>query len=297
MSSTCINCAMLKMRRQRLRSARLARTAAASSMSPPAEIVAYHAGTQRAYVVNGGDKTLDILDVSDPAAPALIRQVDMTPFGDAATSVAIYDDLSPSPCPPPKKTDPGAVVFLDPDGAVLAQVTVGALPDMLTFTPDGRYVVTANEGEPNADYTVDPEGSVSIIDVSGGVAALNDASVVPLAFVASSTTPSSTRSIRIYGPNATVAQDLEPEYVAIAPDSTTAFVTLQENNALAVVDLANAEVTALLPLGFKHFDAPVATLTPTLSRSSGAGHDRRRPGDSAGRLFRLFYEGVDDAAA
>jgi hypothetical protein len=111
-----------------------------------------------------------------------------------------------------------------------------------------------------------------------------------------STTPRSDAQIRIYGPNATVAQDLEPEYVAIAPDSTTAFVTLQENNALAVVDLANAEVTALLPFGFKHFDAPVATLTtypvadlPALG-TTAAGQEIRLGGFSG-----LFYEGVEDA--
>jgi len=125
-----------------------------------AEIVAYHAGTQRAYVVNGGDKTLDLLDVSDPTAPALIGQVDMTQFGDAATSVDVFGDLLAVTVPAAEKTDPGVVVFLDPEGTVLAQVTVGALPDMLTFTPDGRYVVTANEGEPNDDYSVDPEGSI-----------------------------------------------------------------------------------------------------------------------------------------
>ena len=260
-----------------------------------AEIVAYHAGTQRAYVVNGGDKTLDILDVSDPTAPALFGQVDMTPFGDAATSVAIFGDLLAVAVPAAEKTDPGAVVFLDPDGGVLAQVPVGALPDMLTFTPDGRYVVVANEGEPNDDYTVDPAGSVSIIDVSSGVAALSEANVRTAAFVAFNDAELDPQ-IRIYGPNATVAQDLEPEYIAIAPDSTTAFVTLQENNALAVVDLANAEVTALLPLGFKHFAAPVATLNTTeitdlpLLGVTAAGQEILLGGFSG-----LFYEGMDDS--
>ncbi|HHY58961.1 MAG TPA: calcium-binding protein [Chloroflexi bacterium] len=260
-----------------------------------AEIVAYHAGTQRAYVVNGGDKTLDILDVSDPTAPALVSQVDMTQFGDAATSVDVFGDLLAVAVPAAEKTDPGAVVFLDPDGAVLAQVAVGALPDMLTFTPDGRYVLTANEGEPNDDYSVDPEGSVSIIDMSGGVAALSDASVRTAGFAAFNDAELDAQ-IRIYGPNATVAQDLEPEYIAVSPDSTTAFVTLQENNALAVVDLANAEVTTLLPLGFKHFDAPVATLEryeiadrPVLGVTA-TGQEILLGGFSG-----LFYEGMDDS--
>ena len=260
-----------------------------------AEIVAYHAGTQRAYVVNGGDKTIDILDVSDPTAPALRSQVDMTPFGDAATSVAVFGDLLAVAVPAAEKTDPGAVLFLDPEGGVLAQVPVGALPDMLTFTPDGRYVVVANEGEPNDDYTIDPEGTVSIIDVSGGVAALSEANVRTAAFVAFNDAELDPQ-IRIYGPNATVAQDLEPEYVAIAPDSTTAFVTLQENNALAVVDLVNAEVTALLPLGFKHFAAPVATLETVeiadrpLLGVTAAGQEILLGGFSG-----LFYEGMDES--
>jgi hypothetical protein len=143
-----------------------------------AEIVAYHAGTQRAYVVNGGDKTLDILDVSDPTAPALFGQVDMTPFGDAATSVAIFERPARRRRARRREDRPWRRRLSRPGRrSAGAGTTVGALPDMLTFTPDGRYVVTANEGEPNADYTVDPEGSVSIIDVSGGVAALSEASV------------------------------------------------------------------------------------------------------------------------
>jgi hypothetical protein len=259
-----------------------------------AEIVAFHAATQRVYVVNGGDKTLDILDVSDPMAPALIGQIDMTQFGDAATSVDVYGNLLAAAVPAAEKTDPGVVVFLDPDGEVLAQITVGAAPDMLTFTPDGRYVVVANEGEPNDDYTIDPEGSVSIIDVSAGVDALSDASVRTADFAHFNDAKLDPR-IRIYGPNATVAQDLEPEYIAISPDSTTGFVTLQENNALAVVDLANAEVTALLPLGFKNFDAPVATLySYTIEELPVLGVTEAGQEILLGGFSGLFYEGMDE---
>ncbi len=260
-----------------------------------AEIVAYHAETQRAYVVNGGDKTLDILDVSDPTTPTLISQIDMTPFGDAATSVDVYGDLIAVAVPAAEKTDPGVVLFLDPDGEVLAQVTVGALPDMLTFTPDGRYVVVANEGEPNDEYTIDPEGSVSIIDVSAGIDGLSDADVRTAGFTHFNDAKLDPR-IRIYGPNATVAQDLEPEYVAISPDGATAFVTLQENNALAVVDLANAEVTALLPLGFKNFNAPTATLhSYTIDDLPVLGVTAAGQEILLGGFSGLFYEGLDDS--
>jgi hypothetical protein len=63
-------------------------------------------------------------------------------------------------------------------------------------------------------------------------------------------------SIRIFGPTATVAQDLEPEYIAVSEDNTTAFVTLQEGNAFAVVDISSATVTGLKGLGFKNHNLP-----------------------------------------
>jgi hypothetical protein len=57
--------------------------------------------------------------------------------------------------------------------------------------------------------------------------------------------------VRIFGPGARVDQDLEPEYITVSADGKTAYVTLQENNALAVVDIAKASVTAIKPLGMK----------------------------------------------
>jgi hypothetical protein len=74
--------------------------------------------------------------------------------------------------------------------------------------------------------------------------------------------------VRIYGPGASVAQDLEPEYVAVSPDSSTAFVTLQENNALAIIDIAAGEVTGILSLGFK--DHSVEGNALDLSNEDGA---------------------------
>lgn len=74
----------------------------------------------------------------------------------------------------PTKTDAGWVAFFDAtdaDGGALGAVRVGALPDMVTFTPDGDRVVVANEGEPADDFSIDPEGSVGVIDVPAGLAA------------------------------------------------------------------------------------------------------------------------------
>jgi hypothetical protein len=58
--------------------------------------------------------------------------------------------------------------------------------------------------------------------------------------------------VRIFGPGASVAQDLEPEYITVSADSRTAYVTLQENNAVAIVDIASKRITDIKPLGFKN---------------------------------------------
>ena len=258
-----------------------------------AEIVTYDPVTQRAFVVNGGAKTIDILDISDPVAPSLVGQIDVTQYGGGANSVDFRDGVLVAAVEAAEKTDNGSILFLDSDGALIAQVEAGPLPDMVTFTPDGAKVLTANEGEPNDAYAVDPEGSITIVDISGGVADVTQDDVVTVDFSAFNDADLAP-SIRIFGPNATVAQDLEPEYIAVAPDSSTAFVTLQENNAVAVVDLAAGEVTALVPLGFKNFNAPVAGLTtaefserPVLG-TTAAGQEILLGGFSG-----LFFEGVD----
>ena len=153
------------------------------------------------------------------------------------------------------KTDPGTVAFYRATTLeLISSVTVGALPDMLTFTPDGRTVLVANEGEPNDAYTVDPDGSVSVIDVTN----VNAPAVRTATFGAYDAQAAALRAagVRIYGPGATVAQDLEPEYVAVADDGRTAYVTLQENNALATIDLAAAAVTRVAPLGYKDHSLP-----------------------------------------
>ena len=133
---------------------------------------------------------------------------------------------------------------------------MGALPDMVTFTPDGQRVLVANEGEPEGycDGQVDPVGSISVVDLSGGVA---DARVRTAGFDAFDGRADELRAagVRLFGPGATVSQDLEPEYVATSADGRTAWVTLQEANSVAVVDLQAARVTKIVPLGLKDHSA------------------------------------------
>jgi hypothetical protein len=168
--------------------------------------------------------------------------------GVVAVSYAIVDAVS-------NAQQPGVVAFYtSATGVYISQVTVGYLPDMMIYTPDGTKILTANEGEPNSygqGNSFDPEGSVSIIDISGGVAT---ATVQTAGFTSFNPNIAALRAsgVRIYGPGATVAQDLEPEYIAFSADGATAFITLQENNAIAKLDIATATITQIIPLGLKN---------------------------------------------
>ncbi|GEM44522.1 choice-of-anchor I family protein [Deinococcus cellulosilyticus] len=130
-----------------------------------AEIVAYDKASKRLFVVNGYSKTIDVLDFKDPGKPSALKQWALDTYGESANSVAVRGGLVAVAVQAKVKTDAGKVVFFDAEGNLKGQATVGALPDMLTFTPDGKYVLVANEAEPSDDYTVDPEGSISIVNV------------------------------------------------------------------------------------------------------------------------------------
>ncbi len=254
-----------------------------------AEIVAHDPDSQRLFVVNAMSGQLDVIDIADPGAPRFVATLQVGAEGEVANSVAVHDGLVAVAVEAAEKTDPGRVAFFDADGSPLASVQVGALPDMLTFTPDGRRVVVANEGEPNDDYSVDPEGSVSIIDVARSAAGLDltvrtadfrdyDADGPRHALLPD--------AVRVFGPDASVAQDLEPEYVAVSADGRSAWVVLQENNAIAIVDLDAARVTAIRPLGFKDH------------RVAGAGLDASdRDGAIAIRPWPVFGMYMPDAIA
>ncbi len=216
-----------------------------------AEIAAYDKDSQQLLVTNG--TKLEFIDFSDPDAMTTNLSVDFAATGDGVQSVATHGGLFALAISGIEKTDNGTVLIGDVAQTDGVYLEVGALPDMVTFTPDGTKVIVANEGEPNDDYSVDPEGSVSIIDVSVGLENLSQANVTTLNFNAFNAQQADLEAagVRIYGPGASVSQDLEPEYVAVSDDSEIAYVTLQENNAYAVVDLVTMEITDVLPFGLK----------------------------------------------
>ena len=216
------------------------------------EIVEYDPDTRRLFVVNAQLAGVDVLDASDPTNPRKIAFIDATALGGVVNSVDVSRGILGVAIEANTKTNPGIAAFYRTNTLeLLGTVPTGALPDMITFSPDGRFALIANEGEPNTTYTVDPEGSVTVVN-------LETRAATTVGFGVANGFEAQLRAagVRIYGPGASAAQDFEPEYIAVAPNSLEAYVTLQENNAIVVLDLVRLQFTRILPLGFKDHSRP-----------------------------------------
>lgn len=214
-----------------------------------AEIAAYDPESKRLFVSDGTAATIRIVDISDPAKPTLFRLVELGDYGEA-NSVACHNGLVAVAVNNKTYHKPGSIVFLNSDGDMLHSLVAGAMPDMVTFTHDGRYLLVANEGEPNASYSIDPQGTVSIISLNKGLSALGVDDIATVDFAGVSV-DASTPYIRIVKPGSTAAEDFEPEYIAISADDRTAYVSLQENNAIAAIDIETASLKFVRGLPFK----------------------------------------------
>ncbi|MES2726593.1 MAG: choice-of-anchor I family protein [Bacteroidota bacterium] len=228
-----------------------------------AEISAFDPSSKRMFVINGPDSTVKIVNIANPANPVLITTLSIKPYGIDINSIACNKKglIAMAVVDSNGKTNASSIVFTDINGNFISKVKAGANTDHIIFTSDGNKLICANEGEPNVGYTIDPEGSISIIDLSGGAASLTQANVQTAGFTAFNSPAVIDSKIRIFGKiqsggtflrNSTVAEDLEPEYITISEDNSTAWVTCQENNAIAVVNINTATVTSLLPLGYKN---------------------------------------------
>ena len=212
------------------------------------EISAYDAISKKIFTVNVESNQISVNNISNLDVPIMETAIDLAAFG-APNSVAIYNGKLAVAVEADPKQNPGKVLVYNTfDNTLLNQYTVGALPDMVTFTNDGNLIISANEGEPNDDYTNDPEGTISIIDLS-------DDSVTTLDFTSFNSQEATleTQGFRVFGPGATLAQDVEPEYITVSEDSNTAWVSLQENNGIAKVNLTSKIIEAIYPLGFKDY--------------------------------------------
>ncbi|MDX1539293.1 choice-of-anchor I family protein [Arsukibacterium sp.] len=256
-----------------------------------AEIVQFHKPSNSAFAINAAANQIEVINLTNLPVAAVgngitddsLTSVPFT-FADTATvkneagadvsvalgeanSIAIFGDMLAIAVAAPVKTSNGVVLFYNLDatgnGSFVKAVAVGALPDMLTFTPDGSKVLVANEGEPDTDYLVDPQGSISVINMTDGVAAdlaqtINFSSdmVFSSDLLAASDYDTDAKrksllmkaGVKFASPaGTTVAQELEPEYITVAADSKKAWVSLQESNAIGIIDLTDMtiEVKAL----------------------------------------------------
>ncbi len=214
------------------------------------EIVQFDAGTQRLYVVNGGNERIDVLDASPTGELAFAFSIDIAAYGAGIQSIAIRNGVLGAAIAAAIDTDPGVAAFFDLDGNPLGSVQTGVLPDMIGCSDDGRYWVTADEGQPNDAYDNDPVGGVTIIEFTktGPIARVITFETVDPAVVEG--------PIVLSGPNADFAADLEPEFIAFSSDSTRAFVSCQEANCIATLELASGEWLSVKGLGFKDHMLP-----------------------------------------
>jgi len=220
------------------------------------EALAYDASTKRFFVTSAVQNRFDIVDFSNPASPVTFKSIDMSSYGGGITGIKVKNGVVAVCSPNVDEQANGSVVFFNTNGDFITKVTVGALPDMVTFTHDGTKVLTANEGQPKTDYTVDPEGSVSVIDISGGInnVTQNNVTTISLASFNTNETALIASGVRKGQKNGTLAQDLEPEYIAISDDNKKAWVVCQENNAMLEINLENNTVIDLWALGTKNYN-------------------------------------------
>ncbi|NOU49789.1 collagen-like protein [Pseudoalteromonas sp. JBTF-M23] len=277
----------------------------AQSPEGAAEIVAYQASKKWIYAINssGEQAVVDIIPATTFDSAALARNNeniatstnlsstftlklnDHTP-GDA-NSIAIdsHNQLLAVAMASKTTGEAGHIAFYNIAGNTpifIKNVQVGSLPDMVTFSHDGTKVVVANEGEPAGDYSVDPEGTISVINITNAVVADTATHIDFKAFnnkqaelEAQGMVFANPTGRTINGKliDTTVAMDLEPEYVSISKDNRYAYVSIQENNAIAVVDLSDNSVK-LMGLGFKDWSA----LTMDASDKDGKINFRKYPG-------------------
>lgn len=219
-----------------------------------AEIVAYDSTNFRLYIANSVGAKIDIVDFSNPVTPVLLNSISVAPYGNI-NSITVYNGIVAAAIENTIPESNGSVVFFNANGVFLNQVTVGAMPDMIAFNNNHTKIVVACEGQPKTDYTIDPEGSIAIVDLTPGIVALTNSNVAIAGFTAYNGQEAALRAqgIRIFGPGSTAAQDFEPEYITFGDDNQTAYVSLQENNAMAVVNLNTATVTSIRPLGLMDY--------------------------------------------
>jgi alkaline phosphatase len=219
------------------------------------EVVATEGG--KAFVTNGAQDRIDIFNLNDQSKAGMIDLSSIADY-DGVQSVAVKNGIVAAAVSRDGDAN-GVVALFQMDGTPLGTIEVGNLPDMVTFTPDGSKILVAGEGEPTDSS--DPAGTIGIIDISNGVA---NAQTTLLDFTAFDGQEQAlfAQSV-LLEPGKSVSEDLEPEYITVLPDGNTAWVSLQEANAYAVVDLTTNSITAIRSFGLIDRSQPGFELDPS----------------------------------
>jgi 2',3'-cyclic-nucleotide 2'-phosphodiesterase (5'-nucleotidase family) len=226
-----------------------------STTGSTTEVVVYDPLSRRLFATSAIENRFDIINFSNPATPVTVRTVSMAPYG-GITSIAVKAGLVAVASPNANEQLPGSVIFFDTLGNYKTQVTVGSLPDMLTFNHDGSRLLVANEGQPNTTFSVDPEGSVSIINLADTNITQSDVTTLDFTAFNAQEAALVAAGVRKGSNIGTLSQNLEPEYITVSSDNNKAWVTLQENNSVAEINLQNNSVVAIRPLGLKDNSLP-----------------------------------------
>ena len=232
------------------------------------EIVDYNTATGWAYAINGQTGHLTAIAIKDIEKSTDIdlldgNNIDIKSIIENEVTGFKYGDMTSVAVSPDNKTIAVAIQAEDyfangrvavfecnADGTLTFKnaVEVGVQPDMVTYTPNGTMILTANEGEPRLGYaegTIDPAGSVSIIKTS-------DLSADTVGFEAFDEKRAELVSAGIViKKNTNPSVDFEPEYIAAT--DTKAYITLQEANAVAVLDLAAESYSGIYSAGFEDY--------------------------------------------
>lgn len=226
-----------------------------------AEIVKFNSDNKKMYLVNGAEKAVDIVTVNKDETTEFYKRIDVSQmidgfeFGDLTSidintkhkviAVAVQEEQYDAN---------GAILILDYEGNYITHFEAGVQPDMVTFTPDGNYVLCANEGEPRHGYgdnVTDPKGSITLVNIKKGV---SNAVVTQSGFEKFDSEEKRKELIDnkvLLKKDAMPSDDLEPEYIAVDSKSKTAYISLQEANAIATLDIESGEITSVKGLGFK----------------------------------------------
>lgn len=238
------------------------------------EIVAYNQATEWAYAINGQSGKLAAIPLAGLTAGAHVEaltgtEIDVKALVEAEDSTFQYGDMTSVAISPDSTTlaaalqaqgsnDAGRVALFtcEEDGSLTleALVETGAQPDMVTFAGDG-VVLTADEGEPREGYgedIADPKGSVTVVDVEA-----QESTVVDFSAFDSQRDQLAEDGI-VLKKGSAPSVDLEPEYIAVSGGK--AYVTLQENNAIAVLDIESQAFEGVYSAGFEDYSTTAIDL-------------------------------------